>query len=309
MAYEIFHEDPEAEGGRAGLPAGDDRADAVRLRHRAAPPAHRRRARDARGVPRAGRAAPGAPRSAPARREQVGHYPVHVRFSDVDVYGHVNNVKYFEYLQEARILYTARLWRDDRRGARPVAMVVAQTDVEYRRPDPVPPRALRLLVVDLPRRRRRSMIVESEICDGDAVLSRARVVMVFFDRETAAPADPPAGAARAAARRPGRRGSLQRVDHELRRVGDVVPELRVLLRRQLDGVEARPEVPQPVVLGLRGHRERRVPHPQPRVAALSEYVVGPPQYCTRKSRNRSSAGPRSSSGYSGRSTSSSATPS
>ena len=32
-----------------------------------------------------------------------GHYPVHVRFSDVDVYGHVNNVKYFEYFQEARI--------------------------------------------------------------------------------------------------------------------------------------------------------------------------------------------------------------
>src|SRR5687768_5914693 len=32
-----------------------------------------------------------------------GTYPVHVRFSDVDIYGHVNNVKYFEYFQEARI--------------------------------------------------------------------------------------------------------------------------------------------------------------------------------------------------------------
>ena len=30
-------------------------------------------------------------------------YDAHVRFSDVDVYGHVNNVKYFEYYQEARI--------------------------------------------------------------------------------------------------------------------------------------------------------------------------------------------------------------
>jgi acyl-CoA thioester hydrolase len=26
-------------------------------------------------------------------------YTCHVRFSDVDVYGHVNNVKYFEYYQ------------------------------------------------------------------------------------------------------------------------------------------------------------------------------------------------------------------
>ena len=32
-------------------------------------------------------------------------YECHVRFSDVDVYGHVNNVKYFEYYQEARIAF------------------------------------------------------------------------------------------------------------------------------------------------------------------------------------------------------------
>ena len=53
---------------------------------------------------RADRVAP-----SPARREKVGHYPVQVRFSDVDVYGHVNNVKYFEYFQEGRILMMARL--------------------------------------------------------------------------------------------------------------------------------------------------------------------------------------------------------
>jgi acyl-CoA thioester hydrolase len=36
-------------------------------------------------------------------------YDAHVRFSDVDVYGHVNNVKYFEYYQEARIAFIASL--------------------------------------------------------------------------------------------------------------------------------------------------------------------------------------------------------
>ena len=35
---------------------------------------------------------------------------MHVRFSDVDVYGHVNNVKYFEYFQEARIRYLMRIF-------------------------------------------------------------------------------------------------------------------------------------------------------------------------------------------------------
>ena len=52
------------------------------------------------------RAAPGRPSRAGTR---LGHYPVQVRFSDVDVYRHVNNVKYFEYFQEARILLIGRL--------------------------------------------------------------------------------------------------------------------------------------------------------------------------------------------------------
>ncbi len=36
-------------------------------------------------------------------------YDCNVRFSDVDVYGHVNNVKYFEYYQEARIAFIRSL--------------------------------------------------------------------------------------------------------------------------------------------------------------------------------------------------------
>ena len=39
-----------------------------------------------------------------------------------------------------------------------------------------------------------------------------------------------------------------------------------------------------------------------------EYVVGPPQYCSRKSCSRSAAGPRSSSGYIARNCGSAATP-
>ena len=60
-----------------------------------------------------------------------GRYPVQVRFSDVDVYGHVNNVKYFEYFQEARILLQRpSCWE----GLDRISIVVAQTDVDYRVP-------------------------------------------------------------------------------------------------------------------------------------------------------------------------------
>jgi acyl-CoA thioester hydrolase len=66
-------------------------------------------------------------------------YECHVRFSDVDVYGHVNNVKYFEYYQEARIEFIRTLVPDD--GAMSLfeassteRQVVARIDVDYRRP-------------------------------------------------------------------------------------------------------------------------------------------------------------------------------
>ena len=61
-------------------------------------------------------------------------YECHVRFSDVDVYGHVNNVKYFEYYQEARIAFVLSLRRPVRpRGPR-LRQVVARIDVDYKRP-------------------------------------------------------------------------------------------------------------------------------------------------------------------------------
>ncbi|NUR06093.1 MAG: acyl-CoA thioesterase [Nocardioidaceae bacterium] len=63
------------------------------------------------------------------------HYPCHVRFSDVDVYGHVNNVKYFEYYQEARIAFVLGLGGDGLFDAGSTdRQVVARIDVDYRRP-------------------------------------------------------------------------------------------------------------------------------------------------------------------------------
>ena len=60
-------------------------------------------------------------------------YDAHVRFSDVDVYGHVNNVKYFEYYQEARIAFLRQrvALLDPSSTER---QVVARIDVDYRRP-------------------------------------------------------------------------------------------------------------------------------------------------------------------------------
>jgi acyl-CoA thioester hydrolase len=63
-------------------------------------------------------------------------YDAHVRFSDVDVYGHVNNVKYFEYYQEARISFIQSLHEPlfDPAAGGTLRQVVARIDVDYKRP-------------------------------------------------------------------------------------------------------------------------------------------------------------------------------
>ncbi|TIC80719.1 thioesterase family protein [Nocardioides sp. GY 10127] len=114
-----------------------------------------------------------------------GRFPLHVRFSDVDVYGHVNNVKYVEYLQESRIVVLSRLWGGDLASAGDAQVVVARLDVDYR-----VPLLHRGHTYDawswVSRVGRTSVVVETEFTDGDVVCARARCVLVFFDTETQA---------------------------------------------------------------------------------------------------------------------------
>jgi acyl-CoA thioester hydrolase len=57
-------------------------------------------------------------------------YPLTVRWSDVDSYGHVNNVKYYDYVQEARISFVS-----DTVGWEPEAVwMVVRQDLEYLKP-------------------------------------------------------------------------------------------------------------------------------------------------------------------------------
>jgi acyl-CoA thioester hydrolase len=62
--------------------------------------------------------------------EEHHRYPLTVRWSDVDSYGHVNNVKYYDYIQEARIsvMKSTIGWEPEA-----VWMVVRQ-DLEYLKP-------------------------------------------------------------------------------------------------------------------------------------------------------------------------------
>jgi acyl-CoA thioester hydrolase len=105
-------------------------------------------------------------------------YECHVRFSDVDIYRHVNNVKYFEYYQEARLAFLSTLGRAVTPGG--FTVVVARIQVDYRRPIlfRTEPYVVETWVEHVGRS---SYTLGSEITDGDTVLSGAEVVLVGFD--------------------------------------------------------------------------------------------------------------------------------
>ena len=113
-------------------------------------------------------------------------FPLKVRWSDVDAYRHVNNVKYIEYFQEARLRYLMHLHRE---GDTFGEIVVARTDVDYRRPILF---RLEPYEVDswVSHVGRTSFVTAAEIRDrtgsapGGEVLATSRSVLVGFDRAT-----------------------------------------------------------------------------------------------------------------------------
>jgi acyl-CoA thioester hydrolase len=108
-------------------------------------------------------------------------YPCRVRWSDVDVYGHVNNVKYFEYVQEARISFMRSLAEDTLVGHS--TWVVARQDVDYRRPMVFRPEPY-AIHTRVTRIGTSSYDLQADILDGDVLLARARTVVVAFDQDT-----------------------------------------------------------------------------------------------------------------------------
>lgn len=123
-------------------------------------------------------------------RGAASRFGLQVRFTDVDLYRHVNNVRYFEYFQEARIrLFTELLDGPAGRGTPPLSVVVAQTDVDYRAPILLRPEPYDVWT-QVARVGRRSLTLLSEVDDGEQTLARARVTLVFWDGEAQAATDP-----------------------------------------------------------------------------------------------------------------------
>ncbi|MFX4291047.1 acyl-CoA thioesterase [Streptomyces bohaiensis] len=107
-----------------------------------------------------------------------------LRWSDMDAFGHVNNVVFLRYLEEARIDFMWRLAREVGSGAdgEPFTggSVVARHEIDYLRPlvhrhDPV---AIDIWVT---KTGAASATFGYEVLDGDTCYVRASTVIVPFD--------------------------------------------------------------------------------------------------------------------------------
>ncbi|UCM88130.1 acyl-CoA thioesterase [Streptomyces marincola] len=113
-------------------------------------------------------------------------FQCHLRWSDMDSFGHVNNVVYLRYLEEARIDFMFRLARRADSGAFTGGSVVARHEIDYLRPlvHRHEPLTVETWITKIGGA---SATVAYEIKDEETVYARAVTVVVPFDLEQGRP--------------------------------------------------------------------------------------------------------------------------
>ncbi|WP_405993239.1 acyl-CoA thioesterase [Streptomyces sp. NBC_00986] len=108
-------------------------------------------------------------------------YRCPLRWADMDAYGHVNNVVFLRYLEEARIDFLFRPDKDFQQGS-----VVSRHEIDYKRQlvHRHAPVDIELWITEI---RAASFTIAYEVKDGDLVYVRASTVVVPFDFEAQRP--------------------------------------------------------------------------------------------------------------------------
>jgi acyl-CoA thioester hydrolase len=128
-------------------------------------------------VPVSDRAAPRG--EAPWGEKGIVERPIHVRFSDVDLLGHVNNLRYLDYASMAQVDLLTGVFREARvDGTSTTVIVRSEIDYVGQMNLRAEPYAVRSRVV---RVGETSIAFEQEIRDAERVMARNRLVEVNVD--------------------------------------------------------------------------------------------------------------------------------
>ncbi|MDW6062737.1 thioesterase family protein [Streptomyces sp. FXJ1.4098] len=113
-------------------------------------------------------------------------YSCPLRWSDMDAFGHVNNVVYLRYLEEARVDFIWRLAPGDGSGAFTGGVVVARHEISYLRPlfHRHAPVTVELWVKEIGAA---FITLGYEVKDEETVYARASTMIVPYDLERGRP--------------------------------------------------------------------------------------------------------------------------
>jgi acyl-CoA thioester hydrolase len=119
---------------------------------------------------------------------------VAVRYDDFDTYGHVNNVRYGTYLEEARIDYLAEVVGDGDTGfltgtGGETGIVIANLEIDFEQPVQMTDSVT--VGVRVPRLGEKSFVFEYELRDDGTVAATGETTVVTYGRDEAAPVSIP----------------------------------------------------------------------------------------------------------------------
>lgn len=107
--------------------------------------------------------------------------PIELRFSDFDLYGHVNSVVYFSYLETARVKLLENSFTE--LTEQQLFILVARAECNYR--IPIMPGDRLVVSITVSRLGTKSFDLEYRLHDGaEKTYATARTAMVCFDNST-----------------------------------------------------------------------------------------------------------------------------
>lgn len=112
------------------------------------------------------------------------HYPISVRYGDLDPQWHVNNSKFLTYIETARLHYLLKLGLFDGHSFNNLPFIVADVHVKYLQP--IQPTDDVLITLGTTKIGTKSAIMEYEVWSADEtrLFATAETVMVAYDYAT-----------------------------------------------------------------------------------------------------------------------------
>jgi acyl-CoA thioester hydrolase len=125
--------------------------------------------------------AEGTPGSGSGRTDTRRHvYLCPLRWADMDSFGHVNNVVYLRYLEQARVDWMFETAKEAGVEKFSLGTVVTRHEIDYKRPLVYRPEPVRVEIW-VTKISVASFICAYDVCDDDVVYARAQTTLVPYD--------------------------------------------------------------------------------------------------------------------------------